>query len=375
MTDPIPELDIPPGLLPGDGRFGSGPSLVPVAWLERLAATGTSVMGTSHRRDGIRDIVGRIRSGLAEMFSFPDGYEVVLGNGGATAFWDMAVFGLIEQRSQHLAFGEFSSKFAASVSAAPHLAAPMIIETPPGTHPLPEPADGIDVYALTHNETSTGVTMPIRRVAGDGLTVVDATSAAGGTPVDLAEADVYYFSPQKAFGSDGGLFVAIVSPAAADRIERLAASDRWIPPFMSLGLALDNSRKNQTYNTPALATLFLLAESVGWINDHGGLDFSAGRCAANAAALYGWADRTEAVAPFVADPAQRSQVTATVDFDDAISADSVAAVLRANGVVDTESYRKLGRNQLRIGLWPSIETADIEALTACIDWVVSELSS
>jgi phosphoserine aminotransferase len=372
MTQTIPELAIPEQLLPADGRFGSGPSLVPVAWLERLAASGDSVMGTSHRRDGIRDIVGRIRSGLGELFSLPEGYEVVLGNGGATAFWDMAVFGLIERRSQHLSFGEFSSKFAASVAGAPHLDAPMIIETPPGTHPLAEPTEGIDLYALTHNETSTGVTMPIRRVPGDGLTAVDATSAAAGTPIAAGEFDVYYFSPQKAFGSDGGLFVAICSPAAVDRIEAIGASERWIPPFMRLDTALDNSRKNQTYNTPALATIFLLAESIEWMNDNGGLSFSTGRCAANAAALYGWADANPVVTPFVTDPAMRSQVTATIDFADEVSADDVAAVLRSNGVIDTESYRKLGRNQLRIGLWPSIATADVEALTACIDWIIDQ---
>jgi len=373
MTDTTPDLVIPGELLPADGRFGSGPSLVPVEWLDRLAATKASVMGTSHRRPGIRSMVGRIREGLGALFELPDGYEVVLGNGGATAFWDMAVFGLIDRRSQHLSFGEFSSKFAASVSAAPHLQDPMIIESGLGTHPTAVPTDGIDVYALTHNETSTGVTMPVRRVDADGLTVVDGTSAAAGVPVDAAQFDAYYFSPQKAFGSDGGLFLAMCSPDAVDRIERVGASDRWIPPFMSLRIALDNSRKNQTYNTPSLATLFLLAQSIDWMNQNGGLEFSTGRCAANAAVLYGWAEAHDGVTPFVDDPVARSQVTATIDFVEAVSADTVAAVLRANGVIDTESYRKLGRNQLRIGLWPSIESSDVRALTACIDWVVEKL--
>ena len=373
MSDSTPDITIPTHLRPGDGRFGSRPSLVPVEWLERLAATGNTMMGTSHRRPGIREMVGRIRRGLAEVFGLPDGYEVLLGNGGATAFWDMAVFGLIERRSQHLTFGEFSSKFVASVVGAPHLEAPMVIETPPGTHPSPEPAAGIDVYALTHNETSTGVSMPIERVAADGLTVVDATSAAAGTPVDPAQFDVYYFSPQKALGGDGGLFVALCSPAAVARIEGLAASGRWIPPFLSLGRALDNSRKNQTYNTPALASLFLLGESVAWINRNGGLAFSSGRCRENATILYSWAEARPDTEPFVKDPAMRSQVTATIDFADGLSADTVAAVLRANGVVDTESYRKLGRNQLRIGLWPSVAPSDVEALTGCIDYVIDQL--
>lgn len=373
MSDLIPDIAIPPDLLPVDGRFGSGPSLVPVEWLERLAATGRTMMGTSHRRPGIREMVGRIRVGLGDMFDLPDGYEVVLGNGGATAFWDMAVAGLIQTRSQHLSFGEFSSKFVLSVAGAPHLEAPMVIEAPTGTHPLAELTDGIDTYALTHNETSTGVTMPIKRVSDEALTVVDATSAAGGVPVDPAQFDVYYFSPQKAFGGDGGLFVALCSPAAVARIEELAASDRWIPPFLSLGRALDNSRKDQTYNTPALASLFLLAESVGWINDSGGLEFSTARCQENAAVVYGWADAHRDAEPFVSDVSMRSPVNATIDFVDGVSGDTLAAVLRANGVLDTESYRKLGRNQLRIGLWPSIPVSDVQALTACIDFVIDRL--
>lgn len=370
MSSDQPVIAIPADLLPADGRFGSGPSRVRQETLDKLAANGTSYMGTSHRRPGVREVVGRLRDGLSALYNLPDGYEVVLGNGGATGFWDAAVFGLIDQSSQHLSFGEFSSKFAKAVSGAPHLDEPMIVESDPGTHPQPVPTGGIDLYALTHNETSTGVTMPIERVAGDGLTVVDATSAAGGIDVDANHFDVYYFSPQKAFGGDGGLFVAICSPAAAERIERIAASDRWIPPFLSLGSALDNSRKNQTYNTPALASIFMLTDTIEWMNDGGGMSFSTGRCAANAAALYGWADAHAVASPFVQDPAMRSQVTATIDFDDSVSADELAATLRANGVVDTESYRKLGRNQLRIGIWPTVPTSDVEALTACIDFVI-----
>jgi len=331
-------------------------------------------MGTSHRRPQVRDVVGRLRDGLASMYDLPDGYEVVLGNGGATGFWDAAVFSLIDQASQHLSFGEFSSKFAKAVAGAPHLDEPTVISVDPGSHPMPVPTDGIDLYALTHNETSTGVTMPVQRVAADGLTVVDATSAAGGIDVDANEFDVYYFCPQKAFGGDGGIFTAICSPAAAERIERIAASDRWIPPFLSLGSALDNSRKNQTYNTPALASIFMLTDSIEWINENGGMAFSAGRCAANAEALYSWADVNPLAEPFVSDPAMRSQVTATVDFDESISADDLAATLRVNGVVDTESYRKLGRNQLRIGLWPTVPTSDVNALTACIDYVIEASS-
>ena len=374
MTTSMASISIPAELLPADGRFGSGPSRVRQETLDKLAASGTSFMGTSHRRPEVRDVVGRLRDGLASMYDLPDGYEVVLGNGGATGFWDAAVFGLIDQASQHLSFGEFSSKFAKAVAGAPHLDEPTVISVDPGSHPMPVPTDGIDLYALTHNETSTGVTMPVQRVAAAGLTVVDATSAAGGIDVDANEFDVYYFSPQKAFGGDGGIFVAICSPAAAERIERIAASDRWIPPFLSLGSALDNSRKNQTYNTPALASIFLLTDSIEWINENGGMAFSAGRCAANAEALYSWVDANPVAEPFVSDPAMRSQVTATIDFDESISADDLAATLRANGVVDTESYRKLGRNQLRIGLWPAVPTSDVNALTACIDYVIEASS-
>ena len=368
-------IRIPPELLPADGRFGSGPTKVRAETLAALADAGRTYMGTSHRRPTVRAMVGRVREGLAALFGLPDGYEVVLGNGGATGFWDAATFGLIERRSQHLCFGEFSSKFARAVNGAPHLDAPELIEAPPGTHPMPVPSDRIDLYGLTHNETSTGVTMPIKRVAAEGLTVVDATSAAGGTPVDPEELDVYYFSPQKAFGGDGGLFVALCSPRAIERIERIAASDRWIPPFLSLASAVSNSRKDQTYNTPALATIFMLADTVEWINSRGGLAWSASRCAENAAILYDWAEAHPMAYPFVADPSVRSRVNATIDFEQPVSGDHLAATLRANGVVDTESYRKLGRNQLRIGLWPTIPPSDVEALTSCLDYVIEATSS
>ena len=370
MTPDSRSISIPAELLPADGRFGSGPTRVRQSTLDALAASGDTFMGTSHRRPTVRNVVARLRQGLAEVFDLPEGYEVVLGNGGATAFWDVACFGLIERASQHLSFGEFSSKFAEAVTGAPHLEAPEVIEVEPGIHPDPQPSDGIDFYALTHNETSTGVTMPIKRVVGDGLTAVDATSAAGGIDVDPAQFDVYYFSPQKAFGGDGGLFVAICSSAATERIGRIAASERWIPPFLSLENALANSRLDQTYNTPALASVFMLTDTVEWINAQGGLSWSAGQCASNAEALYSWADSHEIATPFVADTAMRSPVTATIDFDESVSGDDLAATLRANGVVDTESYRKLGRNQVRIGLWPAIPTSDVEALTACIDYII-----
>ncbi|MDE0169476.1 MAG: phosphoserine transaminase [bacterium] len=368
-------IRIPTELLPADGRFGSGPTKVRAETLASLADAGQTYMGTSHRRPTVRAMVGRVREGLTDLFGLPEGYEVVLGNGGATGFWDAATFGLIERRSQHLCFGEFSSKFARAVNGAPHLDAPELIEASPGTHPMPVPSDRIDLYGLTHNETSTGVTMPIKRVAGEGLTVVDATSAAGGTPVDPEELDVYYFSPQKAFGGDGGLFVALCSPRAIERIERIAASDRWIPPFLSLESAVSNSRKDQTYNTPALATIFMLADTVEWINSRGGLAWSAARCAENAAILYDWAESHPMAYPFVTDPSIRSRVNATIDFEQPVSGDYLAATLRANGVVDTESYRKLGRNQLRIGLWPTIPPTDVEALTACLDYVIEATSS
>jgi phosphoserine aminotransferase len=370
-------LQIPKDLLPADGRFGAGPSKVRPAQLEALVATGRSYLGTSHRQAPVRDQVGRLRSGLRALFDLPDGYEVVLGNGGTTAFWDIATFGLIGQKSQHLSFGEFSSKFAAAAKAAPFLDDPSVISSEPGTHPLPVAEDGVDLYALTHNETSTGVMMPIDRVDGadDGaLVAVDATSGAGGLPVDLSRCDVYYFAPQKSFASDGGLWLALMSPAALERVAQLKASDRWVPASYDLTIAVDNSRLEQTYNTPALATIFLMAEQVDWMNSQGGLSWAVERTRQSSDLLYGWADKSPVAAPFVADPAMRSQVIGTIDFDDSVDAAQVAKVLRGNGIVDTEPYRKLGRNQLRIAMFPAIDPADVEALTACIDHVVEHLS-
>ena len=372
-----PQLRIPADLLPSDGRFGAGPSKIRPAQVEALAATGRSLLGTSHRQQPVRAQVGRLRAGLRELFSLPDGYEVVLGNGGATEFWDIATFGLISSKSQHLAFGEFSSKFAAAAKAAPFLDDPSVIATDPGTHPLPVAEAGVDLYALTHNETSTGVAMPIARVEGadeGALVAVDATSGAGGLPVDAAQFDVYYFSPQKSFASDGGLWLALMSPAALERVAAVKASGRWVPASYDLGIAVDNSRLDQTYNTPAVATLFLMAEQVDWMNAQGGLDWAVGRTRASSEALYGWAERSPVASPFVQDPAMRSQVIGTIDFDASVDAAAVAAVLRANGVVDTEPYRKLGRNQLRIAMFPAVEPSDVEALTACIDHVVEGLS-
>jgi phosphoserine aminotransferase len=366
------DITIPADLVPGDGRFGSGPSKVRPEAIAALAATGPRLLGTSHRQSPVRTLVGRLRAGLSELFSLPDGYEVVLGVGGATIFWDAAAFGLIDTRSQHLVFGEFSSKFATAVTAAPHLSDPEIIESEPGTHPLAHASD-VDAYALTHNETSTGVMMPVARVTPQAFTLVDATSAAGGIAVDPGDFDVYYFSPQKGFASDGGLWIALCSPAAIERIETLAASDRYIPPSLDLKTALDNSRKDQTYNTPALTTIFLMAEQLTWMLDGGGLAWSAGRSAASAAALYGWAEASDVAEPFVKDQAQRSPVVGTIDFAASVDATAIAAVLRANGIVDTEPYRKLGRNQLRIAMYPAIEPSDVELLTKAIDYVVAEL--
>lgn len=341
-----------------------------------LAGSAPHYMGTSHRQAGVRFKVSELRNGLAEMFSLPDGYEVLLGNGGTTAFWDAATFGLIDQRSQHLHFGEFSSKFGKAAAAAPHLGEPQIISAEPGDHPLPEATPGIDAYCLTHNETSTGVAMSLERPVGaddDSLVLVDATSAAGGLRFDPNQVDVYYFAPQKCLASDGGLWIAACSPKAIERIERIAASDRWVPAFFDLGIALENSRKDQTYNTPALATLFLATEQVNWVNENGGLEFAAGRCDRSAAAMYGWADAHSAAAPFVADPSKRSHVVATIDFEDSVDAATVAAVLRGNGIVDVEPYRKLGRNQLRVALFPAIDPDDVAALTRCIDHAIGEL--
>jgi phosphoserine aminotransferase len=367
-------LQIPAELLPADGRFGAGPSKIQTSHLDALAATGTSLMGTSHRQAPVRNVVGRVREGLATFFSMPDGYEVVLGNGGATAFWDIATFGLIRQKSQHLTFGEFSSKFAAAAKSAPWLDDPSVITSEPGSRPDAVAEAGVDAYAWAHNETSTAVMAPVVRPAGttadEALVLIDATSGAGGLPVDLTEADVYYFAPQKCFASDGGLWIALMSPAALERAASIAASDRHIPAFFDLPTAIDNSSKNQTYNTPAVATLFLMAEQLDWMNSQGGLKGMVERTTASSDALYGWAERTSYTFPYVADPSHRSLVIGTVDFDDSIDAAAVAATLRANGIVDTEPYRKLGRNQLRIAMYPAIDPSDVEALTACIDYVV-----
>jgi len=372
-----PEITIPVDLLPNDGRFGCGPSKVRPEAMEALAKVAPEYMGTSHRQATVRFMVGALRNGLAELLRLPDGYEILLGNGGTTSFWDAAVFGLIERRSQHLSFGEFSSKFAAAAKAAPFLDEPSVISSEPGTHPEAVADADVDAYALTHNETSTGVMMQLRRPSGatDGqLVLVDATSAAGGLRVDLNEVDVYYFAPQKNLGSDGGLWLAAASPAAIDRIERIAASDRWIPPSLDLEIALDNSRLDQTYNTPALATIFLAAQQVDWINGNGGLEWAASRCDRSAEIIYGWAEAAAFATPFVVEADDRSHVVATIDFDEAIDATAISAVLRRNGIVDTDSYRKLGRNQLRIALFPAIEPDDISALTKCIDYVVERLS-
>lgn len=381
MTDNLTtdnlNIVIPADLRPGDGRFGSGPSKVRPEALAGLAATGRSYLGTSHRQPGVRSVVGRIRSGLRELFALPAGHEVVLGNGGATAFWDIATFGLIRERSQHLSFGEFSAKFAAAAKRAPFLDEPTVIDSGLGTHPQPRAEAGVDVYALTHNETSTGVAMPIRRVPGadpDALVLVDATSAAGGLPVEAANFDAYYFAPQKCFASDGGLWIALLSPAALARIKEIAAAGRWVPASYDLSIALENSRKDQTYNTPALATLFLLADQLEWLNDRGGLDWATARTADSASRIYTWAETTPYTSPFVADPAQRSNVVATIDFADSVDAKAISAALRANGIVDTEPYRKLGRNQLRVAMFPAVEPADVEALTGCVDYVVDRLS-
>ncbi|MDX3215751.1 phosphoserine transaminase [Streptomyces sp. ME02-6991-2B] len=370
------EIQIPADIKPADGRFGSGPSKVRPEALSALAATGTSLMGTSHRQAPVKNLVGRVRDGIRELFALPEGYEVVLGNGGSTAFWDIATHGLIERRSQHLSFGEFSSKFAKAAELAPWLDEPTVISADPGSHPEAAAEAGVDVYAFTHNETSTGVAMPLRRVAGadeDALVLVDATSGAGGLPVDIAETDVYYFAPQKSFAADGGLWIAVFSPAALERAERIAASGRHIPAFFDLPTAIDNSRKNQTYNTPALATLFLLNDQLEWINGQGGLDWAVRRTAASSGHLYGWAEDSKHTTPFVTDPAKRSQVVGTIDFNDDIDAAAIAKVLRANGIVDTEPYRKLGRNQLRVAMFPAVEPADVQALTACVDFVLERL--
>ncbi len=375
MSDPA-QIVIPADLLPADGRFGSGPTKVRDAQMEALAAAGRGLLGTSHRQAPVRNLVQRIRDGLAALFGLPDDYLVVLSNGGTTAFWESAAFGLVSAKAQHLSFGEFSSKFAKVTEAAPWLADPSVIASAPGTYPAPRAESGVDAYALTHNETSTGVAMPVRRVpdADKGaLVLVDATSAAGGIAVDPAEFDAYYFAPQKCFGSDGGLWLALLSPAAVERAARIAASDRYIPEFLSLQAAIEQSRLQQTYNTPALATLVLLADQVDWMLGQGGMAWTTERTATSSGILYNWAEKSPMAMPFVADPAARSQVVVTIDFADHIQATTLSAVLRANGIVDTDSYRKLGRNQLRIGTFPAIEPGDVEALTACIDYVLERM--
>jgi phosphoserine aminotransferase len=371
--------EIPKELLPADGRFGSGPSKVRPEGVDALSRAGRTYLGTSHRQRTVRDVVARVRGGLSSLFSLPDGYEVVLGNGGTTSFWDAALFGLIERRSQHCSFGEFSAKFAQAVAAAPFLEDPALIEAPPGTRAEPEADPGIDFYALTHNETSTGVQTTIRRPRdadgspAAGIVAVDATSGAGGLRFDPAETDVYYFAPQKCFGSDGGLWLAAMSPAALERVAAVAASGRHVPASLDLRIAVENARLEQTYNTPALATLLLLVEQVEWMNENGGLEFAAGRCDRSAGILYGWAERTGYTTPFVTEPADRSHVVGTIDFAETVDAAAVAATLRQNGIVDTEPYRKLGRNQLRIGMFPAVDPADVQALTACIDWLAERL--
>jgi phosphoserine aminotransferase len=378
VTTSIPKITIPAELLPNDGRFGCGPSKVRPEAVAALASAGLDYLGTSHRQEPVKLMVSRLRNGLAELFALPDGYEIMLGNGGSTVFWDIATFGLIDRRSQHLTFGEFSSKFAQAAAATPFLDDPVVIKSEPGTHPEAIPDSAIDVYAFTHNETSTGVAMPLVRPAGtssdESLVLVDATSAAGGLRFDAAQTDVYYFAPQKCFASDGGLWLAAVSPAAIERIQRIGASGRWIPESLNLVTALDNSRKDQTYNTPALATVFLAVQQVEWFNDNGGLHWAASRCDRSAEIIYSWAEASSYATPFVADEAMRSHVVATIDLDDSIDANAVSAVLRANGVVDTDSYRKLGRNQIRVALFPAIDPEDVAALTKCVDHVVAELS-
>jgi phosphoserine aminotransferase len=366
---------IPANIKPVDGRFGCGPSKIRPEALASLSKSGNTILGTSHRQKPVKNVVKRVREGLTSLFNLPEGYEVILGNGGSTAFWDIATFGLIESRSQHLVFGEFSSKFAAAAKEAPFLGEPTVVKTEPGSHPVAVAEAGIDVYALTHNETSTGVAMPIVRPAGtDGaLVLVDATSAAGGLMVDAKEFDTYYFAPQKSFASDGGLWIAIMSPAAIARVAKIKASGRWVPAFFDLDIAIENSRLDQTYNTPALVTLMLLAEQIEWMNSNGGLSFAAGRSEKSSNILYSWAEKNSYTTPFVTDPAMRSKVVGTINFDDAIDATKIAAALRENGIVDTEPYRKLGKNQLRVGMFPAVDPSDVEALTKCIDYVVAAL--
>ncbi|HEX2073184.1 MAG TPA: phosphoserine transaminase [Geodermatophilus sp.] len=369
-------ITIPADLLPADGRFGCGPSKVRPEALQALATDGAALMGTSHRQAPVKGLVRQVREGLAELFDMPDGYEVVLGNGGSTAFWDAAIFSLIQQRSAHGSYGEFSAKFASGVAEAPFLDDPVIAKADPGSLALPKGRRGIDAYAWAHNETSTGVMAPVVRPAdadGDALVLIDATSGAGGLPVDVEQADVYYFAPQKSFAADGGLWVALMSGDALERIAQIKASGRWMPAFLDLSIAVDNSSKDQTYNTPAIGTLFLLADQIRWLLSLGGLSGAVARTQDSSRRLYGWAEKSPFATPFVTNPDQRSYVVGTVDFDSSIDAAALAKTLRANGIVDVEPYRKLGRNQLRVGMFPAVEPDDVSALTACIDYVVERL--
>ncbi|MDP0396593.1 phosphoserine transaminase [Tsukamurella strandjordii] len=370
-------IEIPAALKPVDGRFGCGPSKVRPEQLQSLVDTGASVFGTSHRQKPVKDVVGRVRDGLKDLFSLPEGYEVVLGNGGTTAFWDAAAFGLIRERSQHFTYGEFSNKFASVAKGNPFIGDPIVVSSDPGSAPELVADPSVDLIGWAHNETSTGVAVPISRLAGseNALIAIDATSGAGGLPVNVADTDVYYFAPQKCFAADGGLWVALMSPAALARVEEIKASGRYTPEFLSLPIAVDNSSKNQTYNTPALATLLLFANQIEWINGNGGLDWAVGRTKDSSDRLYQWAEASEFATPFVTNPALRSQVVGTIDFDEKIDAAAVAKTLRENGIVDTEPYRKLGRNQLRIGMFPAIDPEDVTALTRCIDFVVERVSA
>lgn len=372
----IPDIEIPENLKPADGRFGAGPSKVSPRAADAVAAAGSSLLGTSHRQAPVRNLVKSVQEGVSELFNAPEDYQVVLGVGGATAFWDTAAFGLVREKAQHLSFGEFGSKFAKVTNSAPFLDDSVILQADPGTRPVPRVESGVDVYAWPQNETSTGVAAPVHRVDGaddDALVLIDATSGAGGLPVDVRQSDVYYFSPQKNFASDGGLWLGLFSPAAIERAEEIAATDRWVPDFLNLKTAIDNSAKNQTYNTPALATLIMLNEQLTWMNTNGGLDFATGRTKDSSDRVYTWAEASSYATPFVTRPEDRSQVIVTIDFKDDVNAATVAAVLRANGIVDTEPYRKLGRNQLRIATFTAIDPEDVSALTACIDYIVDRL--
>ena len=375
-TTTAESVQIPAELLPADGRFGCGPSKVRPEQL-RAIADAADVMGTSHRQKPVRSLVGRVRAGLSDLFSLPEGYEVVLGNGGTTAFWDAAAVGLIRERSLHLTYGEFSAKFASVAKGAPFLADPVVVSSDPGSAPEPRSDDSVDLIGWAHNETSTGVAVTVARPEGsDGkLVAIDATSGAGGLPVDVSQCDVYYFAPQKNFASDGGLWIAIMSPEALARVDEIAGTDRWIPEFLSLPTAIDNSRKDQTYNTPAVATLIMLADQIEWMNAQGGMSWTTARTKDSSDRLYSWAEKTPYTTPFVAEPAHRSQVVGTIDFSDDVDAAAVASVLRAHGVVDTEPYRKLGRNQLRVGMFPAVEPDDVTKLTECIEHVVGALGS